>query len=59
MKRYENAAGLAKDIGVPVSNLDETFKQYVAAATGKIKDPYHKVRFVNFDYTVDDVLHVI
>ena len=42
MKRYENAAELAQDTGLPLSALEATFKSHQAYADGREKDPFGK-----------------
>jgi len=59
MKQYKNGKEMADDMGIPISNLEATFKEYNSAAKGEIKDPYGKTRFVNADYSTADNFHVI
>ncbi|KAL1739088.1 FAD binding domain-containing protein [Schizophyllum fasciatum] len=58
MKRYENAAELASDTGLPLSALEATFKSHQAYADGREKDPFGKTTFDNATYTVDEPLLV-
>ncbi|KAL1756718.1 FAD binding domain-containing protein [Schizophyllum commune] len=58
MKRYENAAELAQDTGLPLSALEATFKSHQAYADGREKDPFGKGNFDNATYTLDEPLLV-
>ncbi len=53
MKHYKNGAELAKDIGVSVSVLDETFKKYNEVARNK-NCPFGKKFFHNLPFDVND-----
>ena len=57
MKRYENGASLAKDMGIPPATLKKTFDDYNAAARAK-KDPFGKKFFASSDWTLDDYFNV-
>ena len=57
MKRYESGDALAKDMGIPASQLRKTFEDYTAGAKSK-KDPFGKKFFHNADFRMDDVFHV-
>merc|ERR1719262_1695552 len=39
MKSYNNMGDLAKEINIPVANIEETFKNYNEVATKQEKDP--------------------
>jgi flavocytochrome c len=56
MKHYKSGSDLAKDMGIPASNLDRTFKKY-SANLSPDKDPYGK-RFFNGPVDVNDSFHV-
>ena len=57
MKRYESGDALAKDMGIPASQLRKTFEEYSAQAKAK-KDPFGKKFFHNSDFRIDDFFHV-
>lgn len=47
MKRFDSGEELARELGVPVSKLKDTFNQYIEVASGKKKDPHNKsTRFI-------------
>ncbi|CAG8542860.1 15818_t:CDS:10 [Funneliformis caledonium] len=58
MRKFSSGEDLAREIGVPVSRLRETFDDYNGIASGKKKDPYGKKFFHNAPLTVDDNFHV-
>ncbi|KAL3901655.1 MAG: hypothetical protein SGCHY_000430 [Lobulomycetales sp.] len=53
MKHFKSGAELAKEMGVPVATLADTFAKYNAVATSK-KDPYGKKFFRNTPFDVAD-----
>ncbi|RMD39954.1 hypothetical protein DV735_g5168, partial [Chaetothyriales sp. CBS 134920] len=57
MKKLTGAE-LAKEIGVPTSKLDATFKEYNEVASGKNKDKFGKKYFHNGPVEVDDTFYV-
>lgn len=74
MKQYNSGAELAKDIGVDVGVIADTFKAYTETAqkvqanpdsgpydaypNGKTFDPYGKKFFNNPTFTMNEILHV-
>lgn len=58
MKRYENAATVAEETGIPLSALEATFTAHQAYADGREKDPFGKTNFDNATYTLDEPLLV-
>ena len=57
MKRYENGKEFAKDVGLDVSVLDKTFKEYNEVAK-KGTDQWDKKFFQNVPFDINDVYHV-
>jgi len=57
MKKFNSGADLAKEMGIPVSVLDETFKKYNDIAKTK-NDPFGKKYFHNVPFDVKDEFHV-
>lgn len=57
MKRFDSGAALAKEIGIPASELEKTFKEYTSQAKAK-SDPFGKKFFHNADFRMDDFFHV-
>ncbi len=57
MTRYETGAALAKDMGIPVSKLDDTFKKYNDVAKNG-NDPFGKKYFHNTPFQANDFFHV-
>ncbi|RMZ84614.1 hypothetical protein DV737_g1111, partial [Chaetothyriales sp. CBS 132003] len=57
MKKLTGAE-LAKEIGVPASKLDATFKEYNEVASGKKQDKFGKKYFHNGPVEVDDTFYV-
>ncbi|RMZ89956.1 hypothetical protein DV736_g2819, partial [Chaetothyriales sp. CBS 134916] len=57
MKKLTGAE-LAKEIGVPVSKLDATFKEYNEVASGKKQDKFGKKYFHNGPVEVNDTFYV-
>lgn len=55
MKRYENAAELAQDTGLPLSALEATFKSHQAYADGREKDPFGKGGWSHSRFTVRNI----
>lgn len=56
MKRFNNGAELARDIGISPSALEETFKKYnEIAKSGKC--PFGKKYFQNLPFSMNDVFH--
>jgi len=58
MKKINSGEELAKEIGVPVSQLRATFDDYNNIASGKKKDPYGKKFFHSTPLSVNDTFHV-
>jgi hypothetical protein len=57
MKHFKTGADLAREIGVPASKLDETFRLYNEAAQSK-KCPFGKKFFHNVPFQTNDYFHV-
>jgi flavocytochrome c len=57
MKRYANGADLAKDMGIPVAVLEETFKKYNEGAKNN-SDPFGKKYFHNLPFVTNDEFYV-
>jgi flavocytochrome c len=57
MKRFENAEGLAKELGVKVENIKNTFDKYNECAS-KGTDQYGKKFFTNAPFTTQEELFV-
>ena len=57
MKRYENGREFAKDVGLDVSVLEKTFKEYNEVAKKGI-DQWEKKFFQNVPFDINDVYHV-
>lgn len=57
MKRFETGADLAREFGVPVSNLDSCFTAYNEVARTK-NDPYGKKFFANTPFSTSDYFYV-
>ncbi|KAJ3114587.1 hypothetical protein HK100_001615 [Physocladia obscura] len=53
MRHFKNGAELAKDIGIPVSTLEETFKKYNQIAASK-NCPFGKKFFHNAPFDIND-----
>ncbi|KAI8988803.1 FAD binding domain-containing protein [Pilobolus umbonatus] len=58
MKRFENGEALAKEMGIPASNLAKTFETYNDIADGKVKDPWGKRFFHNYPIKMTDYFYV-
>lgn len=58
MKYFKNGEELAKEIGIPPSELKKTFDEYNLIAEGKVKDPWGKKYFHNFPIKMDQDFHV-
>jgi len=58
MRHFKSGADLAKEIGIPVSRLEQTFKEYNDYASGKKKDPFGKKFFQNYPFEINDEFHV-
>lgn len=58
MKYFKNGDELAKEIGIPSSELKKTFDDYNAIAEGKVKDPWGKKYFHNFPIKMEQDFHV-
>merc|ERR1712054_198241 len=57
MKNYKSGSDIAKDMGIPASTLEATFKEYSdGAAAGK--DPFGKKYFNNVPVVMNDNFHV-
>jgi len=54
MKHFASGEALAKEMGIPVQQLAETFSKYNDNASGKVKDPYGKKYFSNAPFDVKD-----
>merc|ERR1712032_1156234 len=57
MKFFNNGNELAKEMNIPVGNLDSTFKDYTQAGNTN-KDKYGKKFFHNFNMDINDSYHV-
>jgi predicted heme/steroid binding protein len=57
MKQYKSGADLAKEMGIPASQLEEEFKRYNSIAE-KNNDPFGKKYFHNLPLVLNDVYHV-
>jgi succinate dehydrogenase/fumarate reductase flavoprotein subunit len=57
MKRFESGAELAKELGVSVQVIEDTFNKYNQAAEKKT-DEYGKRFFTNAPFKVNDFFHV-
>jgi flavocytochrome c len=62
MKFFSNGQALAKEMGIPVESLKQTFNEYnkvaEAAKQGKIIDPWGKKYFDSVPYEVNDSFYV-
>ncbi|KAJ6542530.1 Flavocytochrome c [Mycena vulgaris] len=58
MKRYEDAAAFAADVGIPLERIRETFASHTGYAAGVGIDPFAKATFHNATYALDEPLHV-
>ena len=58
MKRYDNAAALAKDMGLAPAVLAKTFADYNAAAAAGKPDQFGKKFFQNAPFSPEEELHV-
>ncbi|KAI9596189.1 FAD binding domain-containing protein [Syncephalis fuscata] len=57
MKHFANGQALAKEFGIPVNKLEDTFNKYNEIARTK-KDPFGKKFFHNVPISVTDDFHV-
>jgi flavocytochrome c len=57
MKRFESGEALAKEIGIPLETLKQTFDDYNTSARTK-KDPFGKKFFQPGEWSVNDFFHV-
>jgi flavocytochrome c len=57
MKKFSNGVDLAKEMGVSVSVLEDTFKKYNLAAKEN-KDPFGKKYFHNLPFDIKDEFYV-
>lgn len=57
MKRFENGAALAKEMGVSERQLEETFTKYIDGAKHN-KDEFGKKYFQNLPIKQNDIFHV-
>jgi len=57
MKKFANGGELAKDMGLPKSVIEETFKQYNDIATKK-NDPFGKKFFTHLPFDINDEFNV-
>lgn len=57
MKRFDSGAALAKEMGIPASELEKVFKTYSEEAKRK-QDPFGKKFFQNADFKMDDFFNV-
>lgn len=57
MKKFSSGAEVAKDMGISVKDLENTFKQYNEVAKTK-KDPFGKKFFQNVPLDINDEFHV-
>jgi flavocytochrome c len=57
MKRFNSGAELAKEFGIPVSKLEDTFQKYNKVAKNG-GDPFGKKYFHNFPFETKDFFHV-
>ncbi|SGZ49215.1 CIC11C00000003737 [Sungouiella intermedia] len=53
LMRTVSGEELASEIGVPISKLQETLKEYNKAASGEIKDPFGKKYFPTTPYAME------
>jgi cytochrome b involved in lipid metabolism len=58
MRHFKSGADLAKEMGIPKSRLEQTFKEYNEYASGKKKDPFNKKFFQNHPFDINDEFHV-
>merc|ERR1719261_228892 len=62
MKHFKSGHDLAKEMGIPVSNLKKTFDEYNQYAedkkNGKNTDPFGKIFFTNAPFSIDDSFYV-
>ncbi|KAF8943396.1 hypothetical protein BGZ47_005470 [Haplosporangium gracile] len=58
MKHFKNGEELAKEIGIPPSELQKTFDEYNQIAAGNAKDPWGKKYFHNYPIKMDQDFHV-
>lgn len=58
MKHFKNGDELAKEIGIPPSELKKTFDEYNQIAAGNVKDPWGKKYFHNYPIKMEQDFHV-
>ncbi|KAF9128317.1 hypothetical protein BGX30_014371 [Mortierella sp. GBA39] len=58
MRYFKNGEELAKEIGIPPSELQKTFDEYNQIAAGNAKDPWGKKYFHNCPIKMDQDFHV-
>ncbi|KAG0046242.1 hypothetical protein BGZ83_008563 [Gryganskiella cystojenkinii] len=58
MKYFKNGEELAKEIGIPPSELQKTFDEYNLIAEGKVRDPWGKKYFHNGPIKMNQDFHV-
>ena len=56
MKHFKSGAELAKELGVPLSKLDATFKEYTEASKSG-NDKYGR-KYFQYPFKTDDIFHV-
>ncbi|KAK4515890.1 uncharacterized protein ATC70_010848 [Mucor velutinosus] len=58
MKKFESGEALAKEMGIPPKQLEQTFETYNRIAEGKEKDPWGKRFFHNVPVKMTDDFYV-
>jgi len=58
MRRFDNGAALAKEMGISPKKLEKTFEEYNEIAAGKRKDPWGKKFFQNAPIKMTDDFYV-
>lgn len=58
MKKFESGEALAKEMGIPPKQLEQTFETYNRIADGKEKDPWGKRFFHNVPIKMTDDFYV-
>jgi len=58
MKKFESSEALAKEMGIPPKQLEQTFETYNRIAEGKEKDPWGKRFFHNVPVKMTDDFYV-
>jgi len=58
MKKISGYKGLSKEMGIPMSKIEQVYVDYAQVAQGKQKDPFGKKFFDNWETTPEDTFYV-